>query len=236
LETLPRRDVHSVVRPLGAALTAGFLSGLLVGGVGGRVAMLVLRLTSDPSLRGLQTDDDFTIGVVSFATVFLLGLTAFAGALGGIVYLIVRSWLPERWRPWLFGSLTGLVGGAMVIRPGGIDFTRLEPLSLAVAMFIAIPAIYGVVTSRITERLLRRDLGGARASLAMLILIPVALIGLQGLAIVAVVVAGLVVAYRAPRFGSVLSSPLVGWLGRAALAAVGVAGTIALAKDISAVL
>jgi hypothetical protein len=70
----------------------------------------------------------------------------------------------------------------------------------------------------------------------MLILIPVALIGVPGLAIVAVVIAGLVVAYRAPQVVSVLSSPLVVWLGRAALAAVGVAGTIALAKDISAML
>ena len=39
------------------------MAGLLVGGVGGRVAMLLLRLTSDPRLRGLETDDGFTIGV-----------------------------------------------------------------------------------------------------------------------------------------------------------------------------
>ena len=39
--------------------------------------MLMLRLTSDPTLRGLETDDGFVIGRFSGDTVFLLILTAF---------------------------------------------------------------------------------------------------------------------------------------------------------------
>jgi hypothetical protein len=40
--------------------------------VGGRLAMLLLRLTSDPVLRGVSTDDGFTIGRFSAQTIFLL--------------------------------------------------------------------------------------------------------------------------------------------------------------------
>lgn len=57
--------------------------------------MFVLRLTSDPALHGTQTDDDFTIGVISIATFFLLTATAFAGSLGGVLYLVARRWIPE---------------------------------------------------------------------------------------------------------------------------------------------
>ena len=41
---------------------AGAISGALIGGVGGRIAMLVLRLTSSDLLRGAITDDGFEIG------------------------------------------------------------------------------------------------------------------------------------------------------------------------------
>ena len=58
--------------------------------------MLVLRLTSDSSLRGAKTDDGFTMGILSTQTLFLLGVTSARGILGGLVYLIVRGWFPPR--------------------------------------------------------------------------------------------------------------------------------------------
>ena len=102
---------------LSGAAAAGFLAGGLVGGIGGRLGMFVLRLTSNPSLHGLETDDGFTIGIFSGATLFLLLLTAVLGAAGGLVYVIVRPWLPEAARPWLFDGLAGVVGGAAVSVP-----------------------------------------------------------------------------------------------------------------------
>ncbi len=147
-----KQDLAAGAKRLSAAVGAGFLTGAAIGGVGGRLAMFVLRITSDPGLHGLKTDDDFTIGIFSAATLFLVFVTAAAGTVGGLVYLAVRAWFPGRARPWIFGALTGLVGGALVIRPGGIDFTLLEPLGLAVAMFIALPAAYGVAVSLLAER------------------------------------------------------------------------------------
>ena len=119
--------------------------------------MFVLRVTSDTSLHGVKTDDDFIIGRFSAETLFLIIATAALGVLGGIVYLGVRTWLPERQRAPLAGVFGGIVGGALVISPDGLDFTRLEPLPLAVAMFIALPALYGATMSLFVERLLRED-------------------------------------------------------------------------------
>ena len=44
---------------------AGAIAGLLIGGIGGRLAMLLLRLTSDEIVLGLTSDDGFEIGVVT---------------------------------------------------------------------------------------------------------------------------------------------------------------------------
>ena len=77
--------------------------------------MFLLRLTSDPALRGAQTDDGFTIGVFSTETLFLLGVTAGLGILGGLFYLIVRGWIPGHWRVVVMTVYVGLVGGAGLI-------------------------------------------------------------------------------------------------------------------------
>ena len=55
--TSRKDDLAAVAKPLAAAITAGFVAGLTIGGVGGRLAMFVLRLTSDPAVRGLETDE-----------------------------------------------------------------------------------------------------------------------------------------------------------------------------------
>jgi len=227
-------DLLAVARPLSAVAAAGALAGFLVGGLGGRLAMLILRLTSDASLRGLETDDGFTIGVVSSATLFLLLATTAFGVLGGLAYLLVRPWLPARVRPWLFGSLCGLLGGALVIRPGGIDFTRLEPLGLAIGMFVALPAAYGVVIALLAERLLVRAprFGRVRASVGGLVVI--ALVALTGLPLVAIpVLVVLAFALRgwAPAVVAAWSSTPVIWIGRAALAGVSLVAAVAVWTD-----
>ncbi len=125
-----KQDLSASARRVSAGVVGGLLTGAVIGGVGGRLAMLVLRLTSDPSLRGMETDDGFIIGRFSGETGFLVFLTAAAGILGGLLYLIVRPWIQEQLRPWVMGVFGGIVGGALVIRPDGIDFTLLEPLTL----------------------------------------------------------------------------------------------------------
>jgi hypothetical protein len=235
------RQLLAAARLLSAATAAGAIAGAVIGGVGGRIAMFVLRLTSDPSLRGALTDDGFTIGVVSSSTLFLIGLTTILGAMGGVVYFLVRRWLPDRPRPWIYGVLTGLVGGAGIIRPGGIDFTLLDPLALAVAMFVAISAAGGVVTALLAERFLR-DGSRFRRSWAALMLVVFAVpvvVGLLrpiGIVVVVAVGAAVVLTHRGPDLVRLWTSTPVAWLGRAALIAVAVRASIDLAEDVTTVL
>ncbi len=52
------------------------------------------------------------------------------------------------------------VGGALLMQPGGIDFALLKPRLLAVAMFIALPALYGLSMSALADRFLSEREGG----------------------------------------------------------------------------
>jgi hypothetical protein len=112
---------------LSRGLCWGLVAGAAIGGVGGRLAMLVLRLTSDDSVRGVESDDGFVIGRFSSETIFLVVLAALLGAIGGLVYLLVREWLPRNWRAVAFGSLRNCCGSS-IISPDGVDFTVLSPL------------------------------------------------------------------------------------------------------------
>jgi len=232
-------DLKAKARRLSAAAAAGFLTGAAIGGIGGRLAMFVLRLTSDPALRGLETDDGFTIGILSGATLFLVVLTAIEGTVGGVAYLAVRAWLPERARPWLFGTFTAVVGGALVIRPDGIDFTLLEPLWLAVVMFIALPAAYGIAVSLLAERFLASDSAftGPWAWIAgPIALLPLGIFGPAGLAVIALILAAFLLNRSAPQMGSLWMSPPVVWIGRAGLLAVGALAAASLVRDVTEIL
>jgi hypothetical protein len=42
--------------------------------------------------------------------------------------------------------------GALIVHPDGVDFTLLEPVELAIALFILIPALYGLLLTVLVER------------------------------------------------------------------------------------
>src|SRR5947209_12449722 len=128
MERVTLGDLRGPGAALGAGVSAGFVAGVLIGGVGGRLAMLALRLTSDPSLHGVLTDDGFTIGRVSVETLFLLGVTAGLGMVGGLFYLVVRRWIPSRWRIPLMRCSSRWSAAPGSSGPSDVDFTRLSPL------------------------------------------------------------------------------------------------------------
>lgn len=238
-DTTWQQDLVASARRASAGVVGGSIAGILVGGIGGRLAMLILRLTSRPSLAGVETDDGFIIGRFSGETLFLVLLTAVFGIFGGLFYLAVRDWLPERSRTVLAAIFGGIVGGSAVIRPDGVDFILVDPLPLAIVMFVALPALYGVVMSLLVERLLRSDslLARSRVWVAALIpLIPLALTGPVGL-LVLVVLFGLWGIHRAaPGLGSVFRSTPVVWIGRVALLAVTLLALRSLVEDVRSIL
>lgn len=206
---------------LRAGIWGGAIAGFVIGGVGGRIAMLILRLTSDPSLHGLETDDGFIIGSITGDSFFLIGITTIAGLAGGLFYLAVRPWIPPRSRTLAMAAYGAAVGGAAVLRPDGIDFTELDPLLLAVVMFVALPALYGVALSFLTERFLTREpKGSGRLAWVILVLglVPLALAGPFGLGLV--IVLGVLWALNRQLKGALTNawrSPVVTWVGRLAL-------------------
>jgi hypothetical protein len=133
-------------------LAAGILCGAVVGGLGGRIAMFVLRLTSSDAIRGLKTDDDFTIGSISGATFFLVFFCASAGLLGGAAYGIASGAVPVRLRVVVSALLFGAVGGALLLHPGEFDFTFVDPPVLTVLFFVLLPALFGAAVAWLVER------------------------------------------------------------------------------------
>ena len=135
---------------------AGGIAGLVWGGVGGRVAMRVVFLTSDDRVRGVISDDGFEIGRISSETIFLLVFTTFLGVVGGLIYGFVRMLL--RGPTWLVAMAVGVAVasgvGAVIVKPG-VDFELLEPLWLTIGLFVLIPGAWGVTVVLLTERLLR---------------------------------------------------------------------------------
>lgn len=231
---------RTVLARISVTCAIGALTGAVIGGVGGRLAMFVLRLTSDPSLHGRETDDGFTIGVISGATLFLVGLTAFLGVAGALVYAATRSWVPARLRPWAAAAVAGAVGGAEVIRPDGIDFTLLEPLPLAVAMFVALPAAYGAAVSVLLERSFARPAPkGWPALLGLVLLTPFVLSGVLRPS-VETVLGGVALAaaflFARSWLEAVWTSRPVTWLARAGILAVTALAVVVLIGDIADVL
>ena len=147
-----RRTFAHLLRQAWLAGAAGGLAGVLIGGVVGRLAMFVLRLTSDDRLRGVQSDDGFTIGRFSTETGFLLAVAASLGSLGAVIYMSVRPALPVRGRRACWALLCGTIGGATIIHTDGVDFNLLEPTALAITMFIALPAGGGWLTVTLIDR------------------------------------------------------------------------------------
>ena len=220
----------------GAAVLGGFVAGVVVGGVGGRLAMMLLRFTSSPSLVGLETDDGFTVGRFSSETIFLLGVTAGLGILGGVFYLIIRGWIPARYRVVSMALYFAVVGGAGIIGPGEFDFSRLSPLPLAIALFIAIPGVFGLVMPLLVEGLLRPGSFLREGRWWVAVLLPLILINIVGLLLALLALAVGWAGERAPRLREVWESRAVVWIGRAALVTTAGLSAVGLGQDVAAIL
>lgn len=135
------------------AVAAGAWVGLVVGGIGSRLAMLVLRLTSPERLRGIESDDGFVIGQITLATFNLLLACTFIGAVAGTGYWLFRSVVVHRGTRLVSWSLfCALLGGAVLVKDTGVDFGLLEPVALAVAVFIVIPLVAAAAMAVLADR------------------------------------------------------------------------------------
>jgi hypothetical protein len=238
---MTRHDWLRLLDRFGAAAFGGLVAGFLVGGVGGRAAMFVLRLTSSDGVRGIESDDGFTIGEFSVQTFFLLIATTLVGGILGLLYFLVRRWLPRRGRPALAAAFFAVVGGALVIEPDGVDFTLLAPEWLAVALFVALPAAYGAAYGAlmvvVVERRLAGDAGLRKVhAAAAILLVVVGSIGLIPLALTALVLIAFVASRRWPGLQALAEGRVVAWAVRLVLLVLAGLATVALTSDVTEIL
>ena len=237
-------DGHGMlaVERVRVTIVAGGLLGLVVGGIGSRLGMFALRLTSPDYVRGIESDDGFTIGQVTLSgTLILLSLCTAVGVIGAFAYRLVAPALIGP--PWLHRATValgaGAVVGAMVIHPDGVDFTLLEPAWLAIAVFVAIPLAFGAAIGPTIDRCDRPDAWVNRGRWLPWLL-AVAVLALSFVILPAVVVAGAVMVVwaaiaglgvmRRLRSSTVLINVLrVGWIAVAGL------GLAVLVEDVAAI-
>ncbi|MEX2252307.1 MAG: hypothetical protein WD895_09595 [Acidimicrobiia bacterium] len=118
-------------------IVAGIPVGVLVAGVGSRLAMLLIRVTSPDRVVGVTSDDGFTIGEVTLGGTYnLLLLGAAVGVIGAGAYQMVAPWLigPIWFRRLTTGLASAAVVGSMLVHADGIDFTLLKPTWLAIGL------------------------------------------------------------------------------------------------------
>jgi hypothetical protein len=132
------------------------------GGIGGRIAMRVVVLTSNGRVRGVSSDDGFEIGTISSATMFLLIFATILGGIAGFGVGIIRMVTSGPiWAVAIGVSLAAAAfAGAGIVHADGVDFRLLGPLWLTVGLFVLIPALWGATVVVATERLLRSDIAG----------------------------------------------------------------------------
>jgi hypothetical protein len=144
----------SVTRRLALGAAAGAVTGLVVGGIWGRIFMFVLA-SLNPEEHGLDTDDGFEMGQVTVGgTINLLTAGMALGAIGGLVFLAVRG---LRFGPPWFRTATIALGSVLVIGPmmvhtDGVDFNRLQPIWLAVVMTLSVPLLSALLVTWLGDR------------------------------------------------------------------------------------
>jgi hypothetical protein len=144
----------NLVRRLVLGAAAGAVTGLVVGGIWGRILMAVLA-GLNPEDHGTRTDDGFAMGQFTIGgTINLLTAAMVIGAFGGLIFLGLRG---LRFGPAWFRTASIAVGativvGALLVHSDGVDFSRLEPLGLAVALTLSMPLLYALGVSWLGDR------------------------------------------------------------------------------------
>jgi len=230
-----------LVEGLRVLTVAGIPTGVLVAGVGSRLAMLLLRVTSDDSVNGLESDDGFTIGEVTLSGTYnLLMLGATVGVIGAGAYRMVRPWLigPNWLRRVTVALGAGAVVGSMLIHADGIDFRALTPTWLAIGLFVALPATFALAVAVAVDRVedphswTRRPRIRWLLPLVCIVLFPFSLLALVfSAAVLATLTA--VGAWRDERSPErARAHPAVVLVVRAAWLGIAVLGVLALVNDV----
>jgi hypothetical protein len=212
--------------------------GILVIGLGSRLAMFVLRVTSPDYVVGIESDDGFEIGRITLSGSYqLLVLGAAVGVIGALAYIAVAPWLigPGWFRRLTVGLTAGALVGSMVIVPGGIDFTLLEPTWLAVVFFVGLPVVSGILLTLAVDLVARPKFWTGRGRTAWLL--PIVLLALVPPAVLVLLPVVAIVAVLLPLrrlfLQPLLDSRIAALAVRGAFLVIPVLSFVALGEDLA---
>jgi hypothetical protein len=223
----PKAVASRFVWYLTLAVASGVGSGVLIAGAGGRLAMRLLAATAGDAAQGRETEAEEIVGRVSAGGTigFIIFMALFFGLATGVLYLLIRRWLPH-------GRLGGLVYGLLLLvlvatridplRADNPDFDIVGPGWVAVVAFGAVVVVQGMLVAAIAGRystalpLLSRERRTFFAYAPLLVVLPVVAGAVVFLAVGVVVV----LLSRSAMLLRFLRSRSVALGGRVALAAV----------------
>ena len=236
-----RKQLDHMIENIRLLVVAGIPTGALVVGLGSRIAMFVLRVTSPDRVHGVRSDDDFVIGKVTLGGTYnLLQLGAAVGIIGAGAYLLVAPWLigPLWFRRLTTGLASAVVAGSMLVHDKGIDFHVLQPTWLAIGFFVTLPGLFGITIAAAVDAVRRPDSWTTRGRRRWAL--PIASMACFPATLLVVIVATVVTAFgevlrAAGVVGLVCRVPGHALVIRAVWLLIAVAGLIALVNDITAI-
>ena len=198
-----------------------------------------LLAAQNPEDHGRLTDDGFVMGQLTVGGTSNLVVTAiFLGLLGSLFYLALRGLLigPLWFQVASLSIGAGVVVGALLVSPEGVDFTLLDPPLLPIGLFVAIPVLYVAMLVLLAHRFLRPTSWFATGDLRLIAVVTAAL-WIPGLPLLPLVVALALVwaaweRVRGTGLAAVVRSPATQWAARGLLAVVFGAAVISLSNDI----
>jgi hypothetical protein len=174
---------------LTSSIGSAVVSGIVVGGIGGRVVMRVSALAADDSRTGMLTENGNVIGRITvegtLALLLFVGLVT--GVSVGLFLFALRTVLPGRFLPATVSIVLLALGATIAIDPSNADFVIVGNRALNVAMFVALFGAFGMLFVVLAERLDRWLVRPPLARIATLSLIGTGLgvvLGLLGVGVI----------------------------------------------------
>ena len=194
--------VGEVLRDIARGGLAGILVGIFVAGIGGRLVMRLATILHEDTV-GRLTEQQAIIGAITFeGTLALLLFGGLGmGLLAGMIWVIVREWLPGHGlgRAVVTGLLAVAIGSPSLIQRTNPDFSILGFDPLVVAMLLALVFAVGF-SMALTDGWLDRHLPRARRGIgvATTVYLVITLLGLILIVPIAVAILLDQSDYRAP--------------------------------------
>jgi hypothetical protein len=157
-DPVPAGDVaRRYLRLVTLAVASGTGAGLLVAGPGGRLAMRLLAATAGDAAQGRETEAEEIVGrITAGGTIgFVIFTALFFGAFTGILYLVIRRWLPAgRLGGVAFGGLLLVLAATRIepLRSDNPDFDLVGPGWVALVVFSAVVVVHGMLVAAIAGR------------------------------------------------------------------------------------